>query len=129
MKNSIIATALVAAWAVFGLRPAHADIGPKPTIRIDLPSEISGQAEEGVLLLCKQADCGDAQPLAAVGPQRFSCAAAVCSGMAYGFARYLQLKLKLKDGREMTSDVFEKKAFDAHFKAIYRQDGIAIVEQ
>ncbi len=108
---------------------AQADIGPKPTLAIALPAALAKQVAEGELLLCQQADCADAKPLESLGPQHFFCAAEGCSGMAYGFAPFLQLRLKLRDGSILTSGVFRKNAYAAQFFATYDSGMLSLSER
>lgn len=94
---------------------AYADMGPKPTIFIELPPLYLGKVDNGVLLLCKRSDCSDGRPLEMLGPQAFGCGSDSCDGLAYGFSPYLQLVLTLTDGQEVKSNVFTKNAFDARY--------------
>lgn len=132
-----------------GQGEAQADLGPKPTISIELPSEPPNNVEGGTLLLCKKADCSDAMPLKKYGPQDFACIFSKsdknknqasylntiqvdnCGGMAYGFTPYLQLRLNrsLLYGGDVISNVFTKKAFNAHFKAYFTKNSLTVVEQ
>jgi hypothetical protein len=95
---------------------AVGDISPKPTIlfRLSLPKSLS--VTSGVLLQCASADCRDAAPLKAFGPQGFDCEGMVCSGEAYGFAQFGALEIKLSDGRQLRSNVFRIAAFHAKFR-------------
>lgn len=143
MKRALFAL-IVALFSALIAPPARADMGPKPTLDVALPQELSGQVVDGTLLLCQKADCADAQPLQKRGPQGFFCVGMPrnnvsygvndagtghCKAMAYGFAPYMQLKLKLQNGTDVASAVFVKKAFDAKFSAVLVQNRLILSEQ
>lgn len=95
--------------------PAMADLGPKPTISIELQNVLPAPIATGTLLLCNQSDCNDAKPLQDYGPQHFDCSQFSCWGLSYGFSPYLRLKLMLQNGTNIESQIFTKKEFDARF--------------
>jgi hypothetical protein len=113
---------------LFTTQTLLADIGPKPTIEISF-TDANIQLSSGELLQCKEANCSDAKPLTAVGPQRFSCNAKSCHGLAYGFSPYMQLRVTLANGKALTSSVFQKKAFNAHYTAAVSGDLLTITEK
>lgn len=115
--------------AMFGSNAARADMGPKPTMAISLPDNLPDQVVDGELLLCKDPFCLIAKPLEAAGPQNFSCGGRSCSGRAYGFASFMQLKLIFATHAPITSHVFSKKAFDAKFKASYEEGSLKLLEE
>lgn len=123
----LIATALFFSASFTGV--AKADLGPKPRIEIQLPSELVGNVRDGELLLCQQPDCSDAKELQNIGPQYFDCLQDSCGGLAYGFAPYLQLRITLNDGQQITSAVFTKKEFEARFQASLNGDELIVTEQ
>lgn len=108
---------------------AWADIGPKPTILITLPANLSDRVKSGTLILCQRSDCQDGQSLQDIGPQGFYCMEKECSGLAYGFAPYLQLKIILKDKSSISSNVFTKKDFDAHFISVFSEGKLQVSEK
>lgn len=115
--------------AMFCFGTAKADLGPKPTIAISLPDNLPDQVVDGELQLCKDPFCLMAEPLETLGPQVFSCGERSCSGLAYGFAPFMQLKLIFATHAPITSHVFWKKAFDAKFKASYEEGSLELLEE
>ena len=147
MSRSVFPVITALLWCL-GTGQAWADIGPKPTIYIALPAELAAQVVNGTLLLCQKSDCSDANPMQDFGPQAFACSVDYsdkiggghgyvapqipvghCRGLGYGFAPFLQLKLNLREGKDIVSSVFTKKVFDAHFKADFAQGKLTVIEQ
>ena len=100
------------------MRLALADTGPKPSMDFEFKQGFSGQTvtiTSGILLECEQSDCQDAKPLQKLGPQQFSCAAASCSAMAYGFSTYHRLEIQFSDGKTRQSNVFKTAQFQSKY--------------
>jgi hypothetical protein len=114
-----LASAVLAASIASGPGAALADIGPKPTMTFAFTLGRPGLTiTSGVLLMCQNANCADAQPLKALGPQGFACDAHGCAARAYGFAPFARLKIRLSDGRTLSSNIFSSRDFDARFKVV-----------
>lgn len=109
--------------------PAFADFGPKPHVSFRFEQEVEAKIKEGKLLLCRESSCKDAKPLKRFGPQNFTCNKEVCSGLAYGFAPFLRLVIKLDSGETLESQVFEKKNFDATFKVTRKGNELYVKER
>src|SRR5689334_11654405 len=113
MLRSAALGALISMMAASAL----ADIGPKPTIAITLaPDRPHVAIRQGELLECDDRRCAAPRPLRRLGPQHFDCQALACSGLAYGFADWLVLRLTLTDGRRLRSAPFAHEGFDARYK-------------
>jgi hypothetical protein len=61
-----------------------------------------------------------------MGPQRFSCDALACSGLAYGFTAYGRLDVTFSDGKLRKSNVFEIKDFEAHYDVTIRENDLVV---
>jgi uncharacterized low-complexity protein len=122
-----LATAVAFAVAMGCFQTALADIGPKPTMSFVFSfPEKTLEISKGTLLQCGDEKCGDAKPLAALGPQGFGCESKSCSARAYGFARFSMLEVTLSDGRTLRSNVFASKAFNASFRATVDSAGLTV---
>lgn len=119
---------LLAFFVLMGLNNAHADIGPKSTVKFSIVANSEALVTDGILLVCERDNCSDAKPLSEIGPQQFRCGDRSCSGRAYGFSPYLQLRLTLSDGRSLTSQAFKKQAFDAFFVATITGNVLEVLE-
>lgn len=115
--------------SVFFYTPAHADLGPKPSMTFDI------SVPEGIALIggeqaeCQDAECKDSQPLGEAGPQRFFCITQdkQCFSRAYGYAPYHKLSLQFSD-KTRESNVFQSLTFDASFSVNVTEGGV-VVEQ
>lgn len=107
---------------------ALADLGHKPTMSFDFKDGIPGKvtASSGVLLESQQADGSKATPLAAVGPQRFTCDQRGCFAMAYGFAPYHRLEIKFSDGKTRRSNVFPTAGIDSKYTVTIRANDLLV---
>ena len=114
------------------LQSASADLGPKPTMDFTFTQEFPGaqvSITSGTLFECQQSDCSDAKPLQAVGPQRFSCEAASCHALAYGFSDYHRLEIQFSDSKTRQSNIFKTADFNATYKVTIRQDDLLVEPQ
>lgn len=108
--------------------PAHADMGPKPTMDFTFDYQISPVSIlGGELLQCEDAARAASSPLKALGPQRFECTAKACSSTAYGYTDYQKLRLTFAD-KTRESNVFRKKGFSARHVVTVNQDGLSVRE-
>ena len=109
-----------------------ADTGPKPTMDFTFQQEFSGAAvsiTSGILYECEQADCQDAKPLMEAGPQRFTCDAASCSALAYGFSPYHRLEIQFSDGKTRSSNIFTTGQFNSYYTVTVRQDDLLVTSK
>ncbi|MCJ7434093.1 MAG: hypothetical protein MUO77_11450 [Anaerolineales bacterium] len=111
--------------ALLPSRIVPADLGPKPTMEFTFTQE-AGQVTitSGILYECEQSDCSDAKPLEEMGPQRFTCDAASCHAMAYGFSPYHRLEIQFSDGKTRQSNLFETAGFNSIYKVTVREDDL-----
>jgi hypothetical protein len=114
------------------LQTVAADVGPKPTMDFQFMQDFPGPAVTilgGSLDQCNRSDCQDAQPLAALGPQQFSCTATTCHALAYGFSPYNQLFIQFSDGKTRRSNVFKTDGFQSAYKVTIRTDDLLVEPQ
>lgn len=127
----VIVVALLAALLPSGI--AAADVGPKPTIAFAFTQDFDGEAVtivSGVLMQCDQADCSDAEPLGEnMGPQRFTCEALTCDGLAYGFTEYGRIEIVFSDGKLRKSNVFAITDFNASYDVTIRENDLLVEER
>jgi hypothetical protein len=117
---------------LFWARGALADTGPKPTMEFTFHQEEGAQPltiVSGTLYECQQADCKDAAPLQEGGPQRFTCEAATCHALAYGFTPYHKLRIQFSDGKTRESNIFATADFDAKYTVTIRADDLVVEAQ
>lgn len=108
---------------------AHADAGPKPSMKFEFEFEIDPVSiVEGQLLECQDETCTDAAPLEEMGPQRFTCTESECSSIAYGYAPYHRLVITFSDGTR-ESNVFEKDGFAARYVVTVSEDALQVSER
>jgi hypothetical protein len=126
--NMHFAKALVVCSAVSALSTAAlADIGPKPTMSIDVSFDHENlKIVKGSLLECQKSDCSDARPLERFGPQGFGCNDHKCGGRAYGFARYNMLEITLSDGRTLRSNIFGVSGMNSKLGAVVKGSSLAV---
>ena len=108
---------------------ASADVGPKPSMDFTFTQKFPGapvSIVSGTLFECQQSDCSDAKALPQLGPQRFSCEAASCHALAYGFSDYHRLEIQFSDGKTRQSNVFKTSEFNATYKVTIRQDDLLV---
>ncbi len=129
--NMILVIALAVVGVIYPLRSVQADTGPKPSMSFKFVYEISPipAIVSGVQLECNDPGCASAQPLAQMGPQRFSCRASDCSSMAYHYSDYHKLRVDFSDGKTRESNVFGKKYFDAVYQVTVRANDLVVKEQ
>lgn len=94
---------------------AHADLGPKPTMKFAWKELGDVDLASLRLLQCKDESCKDAKPLMDAGPQHFSCAEEQCGALAYGFAEFNQLAGKTKKGKDAKSNVFKAAGMESEY--------------
>ena len=124
-------------WLVFVVsclpfQSAAADMGPKPSMEFTFTQEFPGSQisiTSGTMFECDQADCSDAKPLMEAGPQRFSCEAASCHALAYGFSDYHQLEIQFSDGKTRQSNIFKTAEFNAIYKVSIRENDLLVEPQ
>jgi hypothetical protein len=108
---------------------ASADMGPKPTMDFTFTQAFPGtpvSIASGTMFECAQADCSDAKPLMEAGPQRFSCEAASCHALAYGFSDYHRLEIEFSDGKTRQSNIFKTSEFNATYKVTIREADLLV---
>lgn len=122
------AKVLIACSAASALSTAAlADIGPKPTMSIDVSFDRENlKIVKGSLLECQKSDCSDARPLERFGPQGFGCDDHKCGGQAYGFARYNMLEITLSDGRTLRSNIFGVSGLDSKLGAAFKGSSLTV---
>lgn len=123
---------LLFVFAFLPLREVLADIGPKPTMDFTFEQGIAGQQltiTSGTLYECDQADCQDAKPLMVAGPQRFTCEAAACHALAYGFSPYHRLEIQFSDGKTRQSNIFQTAGFNPIYTVTIRPDDLLVEAQ
>jgi hypothetical protein len=106
-----------------GMTASAADIGPKPSMSFSFAQEVPGEKltiTGGEMYECSQSDCGDAKPLAKLGPQAFRCEATSCSALAYGFSDYHRIEVQFSDGKTRASNVFATDGFSGNYKVTIR---------
>lgn len=112
---------------------ARADLGPKPTVEFAFEQAFEGEPVtivSGILMQCDQPDCADAHPLPEnMGPQHFTCEGLTCSGLAYGFTDYGQLKITFSDGKVRQSNVFAITNFNAHYDVTINKNDLVVKER
>jgi hypothetical protein len=114
---------------LFWARGALADTGPKPTMEFTFHQEEGAQPltiASGTLYECHQADCKDAAPLQEGGPQRFTCEAATCHALAYGFTPYHKLHIQFSDNKTRESNIFATADFDAKYTVTIRAEDLVV---
>ena len=128
-RRSLLNALLLVFWmAMVPVSVVHADAGPKPSM--DFTLQFEGDAQEVVsvtLLECEDAACADSAPLEELGPQGIHCDGTNCSALAYGFSPYHKLILEFDD-RTLESNIFEKKAFDAAYQVVVKEDSLQVTE-
>jgi hypothetical protein len=105
---------------------AWADLGPKPTMDFYLDKGTKVTITSGSLLQSKNADGSESSPLAALGPQRFTCDSTHCFAMAYGFAPYQRLSLKFSDGKTRRSNVFVSSGMNSIYLVTVRDNDLVV---
>ncbi|MBN1875624.1 MAG: hypothetical protein JXA33_15470 [Anaerolineae bacterium] len=108
----------------------RADAGPKPSMEFNIVYETDTVLTivEGIQFECSDATCADAEALKEAGPQRFTCEAATCSSLAYGYADYHRLSIRFSDGVTRESNVFSKSHFDAVYRVTVRETDLWVEE-
>jgi hypothetical protein len=117
---------------ILPLGKVSADTGPKPTMDFEFQPQTPGAALtilSGTLYECDRPDCQDAAPLQALGPQRFSCDAASCHALAYGFSPYHRLEIQFSDGKTRQSNIFKTAQFNSAYKVTIRPDDLLVEPQ
>jgi len=130
VRSAPLGTVLLLACllALLPAQVAHADVGPKPSMKFAFEFEgepvpiVSGQ-----LIECEDAACVSGAPLEELGPQGFSCTEDSCSSIAYGYADYFKLVIEFSD-RTRESNVFEKTAFAARYEVTVTEDALEVRE-
>jgi hypothetical protein len=108
---------------------AHADAGPKPSMKFAFAFEIDPlPIVEGQLIECQDEACADAAPLEVLGPQRFTCTESECTSVAYGYAPYHRLVITFSD-RTRESNVFAKSGFAARYVVTVSEDALQVREK
>ena len=132
-KISLIAIGLFGlGLSLLTFQPAAADTGPKPTMSFEFTQGFAGAPVtivDGSMLECQQADCSDGQELKQLGPQHFSCSAAACDSLAYGYSPYHKLMIKFSDGKTRASNIFQTAGFDSKYKVTIRPDDLLVEAQ
>jgi hypothetical protein len=129
VKFTKVAILLVFWISFLPFQSASADIGPKPTMDFTFTQQFAGaqvSISSGTMFECDQSDCSDAKPLMEAGPQGFSCEAASCHALAYGFSDYHRLEIQFSDGKTRQSNVFKTSEFNATYKVTIRQDDLLV---
>jgi hypothetical protein len=125
-------TLLVVGFSLFLVpgQVAHADTGPKPTMKFKFVYDISPALKivSGTLFECSDSTCADATPLRQMGPQGFSCGETSCSSLAYGYSEYHRLSIEFSDGRLRESNVFTKNHFEANYTVHVLEDSLTVKE-
>jgi hypothetical protein len=127
--TSLLISFLILAFLISTTVTVRADTGPKPGMSFEFTQEFSGDPvtiNSGTLYECESSDCQDATPLMQAGPQHFSCEAATCSALAYGFSTYHQLEIVFSDGVTRRSNIFENHYFYSSFTVSIRQDDLLV---
>ena len=110
------------------LATAHADIGPKPSMKFAFDYEIDPVSiVEGELIECEDETCADGKPLEPLGPQNFECTESACSSIAYGYAPYLKLVITFTD-RTRESNVFSKEGLATFYKVTVSESSLQVKE-
>ena len=120
---------LALSLSLLPMQRAAADTGPKPTMSFDFTQSSAGpklDVTDGTLLECQQADCSDGQELKQLGPQHFSCSAAACDSLAYGYSPYHKLMIKFSDGKTRANNIFQTAGFDSKYKVTIRPDDLQV---
>jgi hypothetical protein len=129
VKFTKVAILLVFWISFLPFQSASADIGPKPTMDFTFTQQFAGaqvSISSGTMFECDQSDCSDAKPLMEAGPQRFTCEAASCHALAYGFSDYHRLEIQFSDGKTRQSNVFKTSEFNATYKVTIRPDDLLV---
>jgi len=132
VKRRWILQLLMLLASLLPLQAVAADVGPKPTMDFQFMQAFPGSAVTilgGSLYQCNQSDCRDAEPLAALGPQRFSCGPSSCHALAYGFTPYNLLEIQFSDGKTRRSNVFKTDQFQSVYKVTIRSDDLLVEPQ
>jgi hypothetical protein len=123
----LLALAAFAAGLTAAAPPAHADIGPKPSMAFRFEYQIPRTAiTSGQQIECQQANCADGVPLREVGPQRFWCEDHGCQSLAYGYDDYHRLVITFADGVTRTSNVFATMGRGGDFVVTVTPDGLRV---
>jgi len=119
---------MIACFLLLPNYSVRADIGPKPTMEFIFVQDNDPALVilEGTMLECEDANCSQAAPLEALGPQGFSCSSDRCSSMAYGYAPYHRLEILFSDGKIRESNIFEKRFFNASYQVTVRADDLVV---
>ena len=124
---------LILALAVWlPLQGVAADVGPKPSMDFRFMQAFPGPAvtiQTGSLYQCGRPDCQDAQPLAVLGPQGFSCGPDSCHALAYQFSPYNLLTIQFSDGKTRRSNVFKTDQFQSVYKVTIREEDLLVEPQ
>jgi len=104
-----------------------ADMGPKPTMTLNLVYEVKEPITlvKADLMQCKDALCKEATPLEDYGPQRFTCAQNLCESQSYGYAPYQKLVVEFSD-RTRESNIFQAKSLRSNFKVIVKESELSV---
>jgi hypothetical protein len=125
-------TLLVVGFSLFLVpeQVAHADTGPKPSMKYAFVYDISPALKivSGILFECSDPTCADATPLRQMGPQGFRCGETSCSSLAYGYSEYHRLSIEFSDGRLRESNVFTKNHFEANYTVHVLDDSLTVKE-
>jgi hypothetical protein len=117
--------------AVIPFQGARADSGPHPSMQFTFASQVKPAPTIlfGQLLLCKEADCVQPEPLQQVGPQRFKCQAASCHALTYSVSPYYLLEIEFSDGITRQSNIFTKRAFATNYLVTILADSLEVEEK
>lgn len=105
-----------------------ADTGPKPTMEFNFTGE-DVTIVSGIIYECDQPDCGDAEPIAELGPQGLYCETTSCRAIGYGFAPYHILEIEFSDGVTRRSNIFETAGFDSKYKVTVNPNDLLVEAQ
>lgn len=113
--------ALLALLILIPAQPAHADMGPKPTMDFRLAWSIPRvEVADASLFFCEDATCMD--PGEVAGP--FSCTQDRCL-YNYGGSGWYKLEIVFAD-QTRVSNVFEKRGFQANFEVAVNPNGLLV---
>jgi hypothetical protein len=118
-KLRVILLSFILIQLLLSVHIALADTGPKPTMEFTFNGE-QVTILSGILYECEQPNCSDAAPLKELGPQRFTCDAASCTALAYGFSDYHKLEIQFSDGKTRQSNIFKTAGFDSKYNVTVR---------
>jgi hypothetical protein len=109
------------------VRPAYADVGPKPSMLFRFDYQVPKVAiAAGQQMECDDPTCDTGKPLKELGPQRFSCDANECRSMAYGYADYHRLVIAFSDGVTRESNVFATQGRGGDFVVTVTQAALEV---